>query len=498
MACFSDPDRTARLKSALPEVERIFESFRSRQSIVGLAFGVVLDGDLVLCRGLGFQDRAAERPVTPGTYFRIASMTKSFTALAILRLRDEGRLSLEDPVARWIPEAARWRPPYADTAPLRVRQLLTHGAGFPEDNPWGDRQLNVTEEAFSRWLRQGLPFSTAPDTAYEYSNYGFALLGRIVAKASGLTCRAYLERKILQPLGMRSTTLEPSSVPEKLRALGYRPSADSFQEEPPLADGAFGPMGGLLTTAEDMGKYVAFHLSAWPPRDDPDPGPVRRSSLREMQRAWRTDSFSVRRTSPEEPVRAASSGYGYGLRISADCRFRHIVGHGGGLPGYGSYMVWLPEYGVGIFAMDNLTYASPRAACDEVFDLLRKTGALQPRRLPASPALEQARSSLLRLWARWDDPEARQLAADNLFLDTPAEDRRLEIETMKKELGACRADGEILAENLLRGAFRLSCEKGAVQIVFTLAPTHPPRIQHLQITADSSSQTATKGPCPGP
>src|SRR4051812_30457415 len=106
-------------------------------------------------------------------------MTTSFTARAILKLRHEGKLSYDNPTSKWIQEMPGWKYQTRDTLPIRIRELLTRGAGFPEDNPWGDRQLAVSEEGLTRWLKAGLPFSTTPDTAYEYSNYGFALLGRI-------------------------------------------------------------------------------------------------------------------------------------------------------------------------------------------------------------------------------------------------------------------------------------------------------------------------------
>ena len=129
------------------------------------------------------------------TAFRIASMTKSFTALAVLKLRDEGKLSLEDPVSRWIPEFAGMALPTRDTPPLRVRQLLSHSAGFPEDNPWGDQQLSATDAALDAWLRAGIPFSTPPGTRYEYSNYAFGLLGRIVHQGVGRRLRAVSARR---------------------------------------------------------------------------------------------------------------------------------------------------------------------------------------------------------------------------------------------------------------------------------------------------------------
>jgi hypothetical protein len=99
----------------------------------------------------------------------------------------------------------------------------------------------------------------------------------------------------------------------------------------PLPEGVFGSAGALLTTATDLGKYVAFHLSAWPSRDDAEAGPVRRSSVREMSHMWTPSNLTVGRSGGK--LQAAETGYGYGLRITSDCRFEHIVGHGGGLPG---------------------------------------------------------------------------------------------------------------------------------------------------------------------
>ncbi|MBI4875280.1 MAG: beta-lactamase family protein [Acidobacteria bacterium] len=486
---FTDPERRAKLAAAFPAIEKAFENFRERRGIPGLSYGIVIDGETVAMKSFGVRERKTQDPVTPDTVFRIASMTKSFTALAILKLRDDGKLSLDDPVSKWIPEFARLELPTRDTAPIRVRQLITHGAGLPEDNPWGDRQLGVSDETLTRWLRQGLPFSTPPDTAFEYANYGFALAGRVVAKASGMPYREYVEKRILAPLGMRASSLEPAAVPADVRATGYRRAGSEYSEEPSLPHGAFGAMGGMLTSTRDLGRYVAYQLSAFPARDDDDKGPVRRGSLREMQRVWRSNPFRVSR-----PLQVTAGGYGYGLSVSEDCRYNHIVGHGGGLPGFGSFMKWLPEYGAGIFAMANLTYASPAPAIDEAFEILRATGALKPRELPPSESLLATRDAIVRLWQRWDDADASALAADNLFLDTPAAERRQAIEKMKAEVGACRPEGGIEPENWLRGRFSLACERGAVEVAFTLAPTMPPKVQSLRFSAGKPRRST--GRCP--
>src|SRR5450631_3439335 len=206
----------------MPEVDQIFRKYVSDRKIPGMVWGVVIDGRLAHVESAGVRDRSSNSPVTADTVFRIASMTKSFTSLAILKLRDEGKLSLEDPVSKWLPEFARMELPTRDTAPLRVRQLLSHSAGFPEDNPWGDQQLAATDADLSKWLRRGIPFSTPLGTRYEYSNYAFGLLGRIVTKASGIPYEKYIRSEILVKLHMDSSTLEFSQVPPGNRAVGYR------------------------------------------------------------------------------------------------------------------------------------------------------------------------------------------------------------------------------------------------------------------------------------
>jgi CubicO group peptidase (beta-lactamase class C family) len=408
-------------------------------------------------------------------------MTKSFTALAVLKLRDDGKLSLDDTVAKWIPEFARMQKATEDAEPIRIRHLITHSAGFPEDNPWGDQQLGASEQTLTEWLGKGIPFSTAPGTAYEYSNYGFALAGRIVKEASGMPYRDYLEKQILAPLGMKASTLEPSTVPDSVRAQGYRRLPDGkYMDEPSLPHGSFGSMGGLLTSANDLARYVAFMLSAFPPRDGEDMGPVRRSSVREMQQMWRESDLSATGATSNAPLAISTGGYGYGLRISRDCRFAHVVGHGGGLPGFGSYMMWLPEYGVGMFAMANVTYAGPARAMNEAFDALRKTGALKPRVLPPAPVLMSTRDAIFSLWKEWDDSAARKIAAGNLFLDMPMAARKSQIERLKAKFGTCQDATPVEPENWLRGIFRLNCERGTIRVTFTMAPTQPPMVQYLQ------------------
>jgi CubicO group peptidase (beta-lactamase class C family) len=494
---FADPGRAAKLQSAMPEIDRLFRAYAIAHKIPGMIWGVVIDGQVAHLGSFGVRDRASQAPITPDTAFRIASMTKSFTALAVLKLRDAGRLSLDDPVSRWIPAFARMERPTRDTPPLTVRQLLGHSAGFPEDNPWGDQQLSATDAMMDEWLAGGMPFSTPPGTRYEYSNYAFGLLGRVVTNASGVPYEQYVHTEILSKLHMDGSTFRFDDVPAARRAIGYRLEPDgTYADEPPLPHGAFGAMGGLLTTAADLGKYVAFHLSAWPPRDDDDVGPVRRASVREMARMWTPSNLTARLVGGS--VRASETGYGFGLRVTSDCRFEQIVAHGGGLPGFGSYMGWLPDHGVGMFAMATLTYSGPSGPISQAWDAMLATGGLRKRELPPTTLQTEMRDRILSLWKRWDDAEAKRIAAVNLFLDAPSTQRQAEIRTLKNEVGECTGAGSVMPENWMRGQFNMTCAEGTVGVFFTLAPTQPPAVQHLSFQKLASPAVRLGAPTGAP
>jgi hypothetical protein len=163
-------------------------------------------------------------------------------------------------------------------------------------------------------------------------------------------------------------------------------------------------------------------------------------------------------------------------------------------------MAWLPDYGVGMFAMASLTYSGPSEPINQAWDVLLKTGALQKRQLPPSPVLTSMRDHIWNLWRSWDDSEAKHIASVNLFLDAPIAQRRAEIQKLKDEVGECTAAGPVIPENWLRGQFNMTCSKGNVAAFFTLAPTQPPLVQHLSFRKIDSVSTrlgAPTGPAAG-
>ncbi len=481
-ATFRDPARLEKLRAAFPEVDRRMREFVTRGNVPGAAWGIIVDGQVVHVAVHGLRDVERNAPVDTSSVFRIASMSKSFAALAILQLRDAGRLSLEDPAERYVPELRTLKYPTTDSPKITIRHLLSHSGGFPEDNPWGDQQLSATDAQLSAMIRKGIPFSTAPGTAYEYSNFGFAILGRIVQNVSGMPYPRYLQRRILLPLGMTSTTLQAAEVPAARLAHGYRRQDGRWLEEPQLPDGAFGPMGGMLTSIADLGRWVALMLDAFPARDGVERYPVKRSSVREMQQVTRYNGATAARNA-DGTLALSAGGYGYGLGIRQTCLFGASVSHSGGLPGFGSQMRWLPEHGVGIVALGSLTYTGWGGVIDEALTTLARTGAMTPREPQPSPILQHRRDQVSRLVATWSDPLADSLAAMNLFLDESKPRRQAALARLKTTVGEdCRTEGPFVVENALRGRWRMRCARGDLRVAITLAPTEPATVQFLDVT----------------
>lgn len=479
---FADRDRLAKLSTAFPEIDRIMAAFAEREKVPGIAYGISVDGKVVHIGTAGFRELSSRSPVESSSVFRIASMTKSFTALAILKLRDEGRLSLDHPAERYVAELSALRYPSSDAPKITIRHLLSHSAGFPEDNPWGDQQLADTEEELSAMLRGGILFSTAPGTAYEYSNLGFAILGRIITNVSGIPYKRYITRQILEPLGMRGTRLEAAEVPAERLAHGYRWQDSAWLEEKQLPDGAFGSMGGMLTSVSDLGRWVAFMIDAWPPRDGVERGPVRRSSVREMQQIARYNGALVFHDTATRKTTLNAGGYGFGLGISQTCAFPTLVSHSGGLPGFGSLMRWLPKYGVGIVALGNLTYTPWGRAIPQAVDALAATGGLVPRIVEPAPVLTMRRDQVSRLVANWSEALADTIAAMNLYLDESKTRRRDAIEALRlKAGGGCQNEGPFAVGNALRGRWRMRCRDGDLRVAITLAPPEPGLVQFLDV-----------------
>lgn len=477
---FTHDDRIEKIKKIAPELKILIEEHAKAKNIPGIVYGIVVDNELVLSSATGFINLEKKTPATPLSAFRIASMTKSFTAMAIMKLRDEGKLQLSDHVSKYIPEMFNLEYLTKDAPIIDIENLLTMTAGFPEDNPWGDRQLNESDQMLIDLIREGVSFSNPSSYKFEYSNTGYALLGSIISRVSGVPFQEYIKINILEPLGMEHTYWEYDSVPKEQLVMGYRWEEERWKLEPLLHDGAYGAMGGLITSIEDFSKYVSFHLSAWPPRSDQETGPIKRSSLREMQTPQYSKLHANAKDFNGEPC-AVISGYGFGLGSATFCNDLKLVGHGGALPGFGSDYRFYPEYGVGIMAFCNLTYtrAYPR---NEIEKLLFNTLDLQPRQLPVSDILIKRQKQIVELIQNWNTELETNILAENFYMDKSRDLRISKIQEILNKAGDIQTINEVEPNNQLRGIFKIQAENGFINIFFTLTPEKHPKVQQLDIS----------------
>lgn len=456
--------------------------YAERNHFPGLVYGIVVDGKLVHTGSTGYTNLADKTESTSKSCFRIASMSKSFTAMAILKLRDEGKLKLDDPAYVYIPEMKAIKYLTKDASAITIRNLLTHSAGFPEDNPWGDRQLANTDEQLIDLYKKGISFSSDPGLSYEYSNLGFATLGYIIKKVSGKTYQEYITENILKPLGMTHTYYEYDKVPKELLAHGYRWIETQWVEQPMLHDGSYGAMGGMITTIEDFTKYVALHLDAWPPRDDAETGPVKRNSIREMQYPWDLNGLNADyKTVTGRPYPFASA-YCYGLRWRRYVDGMTAVGHTGGLPGFGSEWTIYPEYGIGVISFANLTYANAGSINLQVADTLLRLSGIKPRQLPASDILSQRKYELVKLLPAWNGSQVSGIFAMNFFRDYFPDKLKTEATAIFEKAGRISSVGEVMPENQLRGYFIMNGDHANIKVSFTLTPENPALIQEYHIS----------------
>jgi CubicO group peptidase (beta-lactamase class C family) len=471
---------------ALRSIDDLLAGLREEKGIPGIAWGVVRDGELVHAGGVGTIRDGEDRVPDADTVFRIASMTKSFTAATILLLRDEGRLRLDDPVATHVPELAGWAPPTSDSGPVTIRQLLTMSAGLATDDPWGDRLQGLPLDAFAELLAAGPSFAWPPGTVYDYSNLGYGILGRVITNLAGAEYREVVQDRLLRPLGMTATGFREEDVPEARLAHGYVRREDAYVREGRDPYGALASMGGVFSCVEDLARWVAGFIDAFPARDDPEGGhPLRRATRREMQQVQRAFGPEVAAHAPDADAKVEARGYGFGLFILQDPDLGTTVSHAGGYPGFGSHMAWHPATGLGVIGLGNVRYAPVRPVVAEMLAMLVRAEVAPRRKVVPVPAVDAFRPVVEGLLKRWDDAVADAAFALNMDLDEPRDLRRAEAETMAGELGLFHRDparpdrtaSPAELEWWLRGG------RGWVRASILVTPEPEPRLQRMALLA---------------
>jgi D-alanyl-D-alanine-carboxypeptidase/D-alanyl-D-alanine-endopeptidase len=296
----------------------------------GVCVAVVVRGASTRFFSFGRRDLESDAPVRPDSVFRIASITKVFSGMALLQLRDAGVLGLDDPITRWIPEAHA-------LPRITLRHLVTHTSGLPRDVPAG----GTTEDALLAKVGWVKPTS-APGTRTAYSNFAMALAGPIVRRASGTAYREWMAARVLGSLTMTGAAWDAAQVPADRLATGYLSKSERGRRrfEPSRSEwrmGAAEAFGGLYASAEDIARFAAFQLSAG--ADGADAGvPLLRGSLRESQ-------------SPAIVVPGETVRYGVCWRIDAP----RLV-HGGATDEYSAAVVLDVARGAGVVVLSNAAF----------------------------------------------------------------------------------------------------------------------------------------------
>ncbi|MEO6572069.1 MAG: serine hydrolase domain-containing protein [Ilumatobacteraceae bacterium] len=442
--------------------------FASRHHCPTVSWGVVLDGRVAVSGATGDGPGV---PITADTVYRIASMTKSFSAAVTLLLRDDGTFGLDDAIGDLDPALATLPRPTLDSPPITIRDLLGMTSGFVTDDAWADRHLDLTDDDFDRMVADGPVYAHPTGTTYEYSNFGFAVLGRVVERCTGTTIQQHITTRLLEPLGLERTSWTRPAHDDWMPPRRRLGDID-VDELAPLGDGLIAPMGGLWTTVADLAVWVAWLADAFPARGDADDGPLCRASRREMQTTQRHVAVT------DHHGRHVAGGYGYGLRVLHDPLLGVVVTHSGGLPGYGSNMRWLPGRGVGVIALSNTTYAPMTQLGGDLLELLHQQGRADTLASVVPERLDDAARRLVDLLNGWTDEGADDLFADNVDLDDDWARRRAAAEAT----GPLEID-HVEPVNAARAKIHaaLVADDRTVVVSFALSPVDARRIQNYDI-----------------
>lgn len=333
--------------------EFVFEKMTETR-LPGLSLALVQDGEVVYSRGFGFRDLERGLPATPRTLYAIGSVTKSFTCLAIMQLQEQGLVSVDDPVERYLPLTIR-----REGEPIRLWHLMTHSSGIPA--------LAYAEAAIRHRLGVGgtwLPLATAedmlrfvngadqwvhcdPGTRWFYLNEGYVLLGAVIERVASMPYTEYIRQRILAPLGMQRTGFGSDEVQtDSDHAVPYMITKDKAQVPGRYAFGQITSDGGLVSNMEDMVRYAAMYLRGG-----------RASSVEVVGSSSVEAMMTPRVPLPMEQETPAGWGpaghYGFGFSIHHGVLGHTLVGHGGSVLVSTAYLGMIPERRLGVVLAAN-------------------------------------------------------------------------------------------------------------------------------------------------
>ena len=384
--------------------ERLFSAWIEGQiayrGLPGIAVGVVSDQDLVWAAGFGFAAVKERVPMTAATKFRMASHSKLFTAVAIMQLREEGKLHLDDPVSTYLPWF-KTRPAGDDDGPITIEQLLSHSSGLQREagDHWTSYEFPTGDELKRLYADRHAAF--APSVRWKYSNLAYAIAGMVIEQVSGEGWADYLDHHIFAPLGMTASSVD-RNVPGLAVPYGRR-MPDGTREVLPFVDArGMAAATGITSSVEDMAKFVSANFR---------PGPrgvaqiVSSGSWRELHRVRSVEENWL-------------SGTALGFDVSR-IKDRTYVGHGGGYPGNTTFTLIQLDDKVGVIVLTNTNDSNPFDIAKQVMATVGQAVAKASAQKPIVVAWDPSWARFAGLYrGRWGDSQVI-LLNQRLVLITP-------------------------------------------------------------------------------
>ena len=326
---------------ALTAFSRQLRADVAADDVGGIVAGVMVDGDLVWAQAFGWADRDARTPMSTASILRTGSISKSVTAVLMMRLLDEGVIGLDEPVERYLPAFASVKDRRVDAQPVTFRHLASHTAGLIREPQWPDAVVGPIE-LWDKRIVESLPltaYDTVPGARYQYSNIGFGTLGLALAKAAGRPFMEMVRTEVLEPLGMTGSEFVVAGAKLEARlaagyVIGQDGSIDGGQPAREHAGRGYKvPNGGVYSTVADLGRFMGA-MSGVP-------------GLRILSEESRQEALSIQ--TPENPNR----GYGLGFSVQINEQGRKIASHGGSVAGYTAHMAFDPKARIGVVLLRN-------------------------------------------------------------------------------------------------------------------------------------------------
>jgi CubicO group peptidase (beta-lactamase class C family) len=364
------------VESVVPALSNRVRSLMRQQGVPGVALGIVRDQTLAWVGCFGYADLASARQLDEHSVFAVASITKTITGLAIMQLRDLGRLGLDDPVVHYLPEFAAVRSRHGRAEDVSIRGLLTHRSGLVGESPtghWSNMRFPTMAQILE--LLPRVEVVIEPASAFKYCNLAFALLGEIVARVAGCSFSAYVQAEILLPLGMTASGFEARDEAQVHAVTGYM--SERYEDVPAVAEdppmNGYAAAAGLRSSVADLSRWAALQFRT---RMGPRAGAqiLAGASLSEMHRITYVESdWKTGYAMPWMGVRIGENAY---------------LMHPGSAPGFLSMLAFSKPHRIAVIVLTNKQgHRACATIAFEALEMIARVAREVPERdAPPTPA----------------------------------------------------------------------------------------------------------------